>query len=135
MSDFFRLDKQLLPNHRDNKAAGEPSSTVISHTTRASVRLASSALGTIDASVMTTRLPTDDPNTSDLDITWYIMVSSSCFSSGDTLPLMRLLTSFLLTGTDIVMELAISEIGIGDVVWRAETDAGRYEIRQAQVIV
>ena len=116
MSDFFRLDIVSDFFQTTTTEAAEPSSTVTSHTTRVSVRLASSALGMIDASVMTTRLLTNDPNSSGLVKTWYIRVSSCCFNSGDTLPLMRLLTSFLLTGMDIVMELAISYRNRGRIV-------------------
>jgi hypothetical protein len=67
-----------------------PSVTVTSQTTRASVLVDSSVLGTIDASVMVTRSPMDAPYTFGRAITSCMTVSSTCLTLGGRLPLMRL---------------------------------------------
>ena len=67
-----------------------PSVTVTSQTTRASVLLDSSVLGTIDASVMTIRSPMDAPYTFGRPIASCMTVSSICLRLGGRLPLMRL---------------------------------------------
>jgi len=68
-----------------------PSPTVTSQTTRASVLLGSSAFGTIDASVITTRLSIDDPNTGARPMTSCSTVSSVCLTSAGRLPIMWLM--------------------------------------------